>query len=135
MTPTELPLVWIVDDDDDDQYFLQYAFKQALPHIKTRVLTDGLELITALEQETILPKLVLLDLNMPRKDGFEALQELRSIPDYQHLPVVVLTTSNRQEDKSKALQLGADDFMTKAAIQKEILQMIKQLAVDWQLNE
>ena len=132
-SPNQPPPIWLVDDDPDDQYLLQYAFKHALPQISTKLLSDGVELLEALRQAPTLPKLVLLDLNMPRKNGFETLQDLRCVPDCQHMPVVVLTTSDSQEDKEKVLQLGANDFLTKAATQIDIIQVVKQLAIKWQL--
>lgn len=128
------PIVWIVDDDVDDQWFIEHGFKEVIPSIRIKQLYDGEELLPCLEETPVLPKLVLLDLNMHRKGGFEALQELRDVPAYQNLPVVVLTTSTALEDRQRAFLLGANGFLTKPSSQKDIVVLLKQLASEWQLQ-
>lgn len=70
--------VWVVDDDVDDQYLLEVAFKHIDPPIHIKQLYDGEELLPSLEQTTSLPRLILLDLNMVRQHGFETLQAISS---------------------------------------------------------
>ncbi|GAB4019440.1 response regulator [Spirosoma migulaei] len=128
------PHVWIVDDDTDDQYLFEQAFKTLVPPILIRSLYDGEELLPALEQSDALPDLVILDLNMPRLNGFEALQLLRAEPLFQELPVVVLSTSSVEQDRERALQLGANGFLTKPPTLDRILALFGQLVQDWQLS-
>ncbi|WP_460967922.1 response regulator [Spirosoma migulaei] len=78
--------------------------------------------------------MIILDLNMPRLNGFETLRWLRSQPAYQTLPVVVLSTSSLPEDQEKALQLGANGFLTKPPSLGDILTMFGLLAEQWQLH-
>ncbi|WP_375448438.1 response regulator [uncultured Fibrella sp.] len=127
------PDIWVVDDDTDDQYLISQALKAVSTRLTIKPISDGDELLPQLHQAAKLPKLVLLDLNMERMNGFEALRELRSCSPYKHLPVVVLTTSDAEEDRKKALQLGADAFFTKPIKFDGVVAMLRQLAIDWRL--
>lgn len=98
------PRIWIVDDDEDDQFLFEEAFKQLIPPVAVKLLSDGEELLPALSNSETLPDLILLDLNMPRLNGFEAIKWLRSQRSYQTLPIVVLSTSSSLEDQEKALR-------------------------------
>lgn len=128
------PLVWIVDDDLDDQFLLETAFKRVIPPVRIKHLNDGDDLVPHLEQASELPRLILLDLNMPRKNGFDTLTQLRSIRAYQDLPVVVLTTSTAVEDREKSLRLGANDFVSKPSRQDQVVALLQQLILAWRLN-
>ena len=77
------------------------------------------------------PGLILLDLKMPLKDGFQVLAELKSDPGYKSIPVVVLTTSVNSEDAKKALELGANDFIVKPVIFSDFVQKVGQLGNYW----
>ncbi|MBC3789138.1 response regulator [Spirosoma utsteinense] len=127
-------IVWIVDDDNDDQMMIEMAFKEVVFPLVIKQLSDGDELLPQLEEAPSLPKLILLDLNMQRKNGFDVLAELRSIPAYRKLPVVVLTTSDNEADKRKSLALGANDFLTKPSSIKAVIHMLRRLVSDWNLN-
>ena len=128
------PVVWIVDDDPDDQYLLELAFTSLNPPVAVKLLNDGEELLPALIQSTYMPSLIVLDLNMPRLNGFEALKLLRAEPDYQHLPVVVLTTSTHANDQEKALQLGANGFVNKPASTGKLLMLFGELVQQWPIS-
>ncbi|MCX6212875.1 response regulator [Spirosoma sp.] len=128
------PTVWVVDDDADDQYFIERAFKQLLPSITIKQLTDGDEVIPCLQEAAVLPRLILLDLNMMRQNGHETLAELRRIPAYRRLPIVVFTTSQAEADKQKSLALGANGFLTKPPTLQGILQLLSELISVWNLN-
>ena len=90
-------------------------------------------LLPKLSQADQLPRLILLDLNMPRKNGFENLKELRSVADYAHLPVVMLTTSSANEDRQRSLALGANHFLTKPLSYEQLRELAQQLSQEWQL--
>ena len=128
------PHVWIVDDDADDQYFFEQAFKTLVPSLIIRSLYDGEELVSALEQSETYPDLILLDLNMPRVNGFDALEQLRTEPLIKELPVVVLSTSSEEPDRQRALQLGANGFLTKPPTLDQILSLFGTLVEEWQLG-
>ncbi|GAB3731716.1 response regulator [Spirosoma lituiforme] len=129
-----LPVIWIVDDDEDDQYLFEIAFKTLDPPVSVRRLNDGEELLPALSQSDVKPSLILLDLNMPYLNGFEVLQQLRANPDYSNLPVVVLTTSNHHEDEVKAMNLGASAFLTKPGSSGKLLMLFGQLVQQWKIS-
>ena len=134
MPITKSPHVWIVDDDEDDQYLFAVAFQHFIPPIIVKQLGDGEDLLPALAHAECLPDLVILDLNMPRLNGFETLKLLRAGSAYQHLPVVVLSTSAQPQEKERALQLGANGFLTKPASLDSILNLFGQLVQEWQLH-
>jgi CheY-like chemotaxis protein len=77
------------------------------------------------------PGLILLDLNMPRKDGREALAELKSDPDLREIPVVVLTTSSSEEDLHRIYGLGANSYITKPVTFRGLVEAMKQLGRYW----
>lgn len=128
------PTVWIVDDDEDDQFMIETAFKELVFPLNIKQLSDGDEVLSQLGKAPTLPKLILLDLNMPRKNGFDVLAELRTIPAYQKLPIVVLTTSSSEDDKRKSLALGANEFLTKPCSLKAVIHMLRRLVSAWNLN-
>jgi CheY-like chemotaxis protein len=128
------PTVWVVDDDADDQFLIEEAFKAVIFPLTIKQLMDGDELLSQLQEAPSLPKLILLDLNMPLKNGFDVLKELRSIPAYQKLPVVVLTTSESEDHKQKSLALGANDFLTKPTSLQAVIRILRRLVAEWHLN-
>lgn len=125
------PAVWVVDDDADDQFLLEVAFKTIDPPIRIKQLYDGEDLLPNLERTDSLPKLVLLDLNMGRKGGFETLADIRGMAKFQDLPVIILTTSDEESDKIQAGRLGADGFLTKPLSNEDTVAMLKLLALEW----
>lgn len=129
------PVVWVVDDDDDDQLLIAQAFRRIIPPVEVKALADGDELIPSLKLEATPPKLILLDLNMRRKSGFKTLEELRAIPDYEKLPVVVLTTSDAPDDFVRSLALGANGVLTKPPLLDDLRSLAAQLNLDWHLNQ
>ena len=128
------PSVWIVDDDEDDQLFIRAAFGDGTPSISTLSLIDGEELLPTLAACQKLPQLILLDINMPRKNGFETLNELRSVAAYAHLPVAMLTTSSDEEDRQRCLDLGANLFLTKPLTYQQLRELAQQLSRQWALT-
>lgn len=125
--------VWIVDDDEDDQLFIQEAFDSGQTPVRMVILNDGLELLAELERCEQLPSLILLDINMPRKNGFEALSELKLVPAYASVPVVILTTSSSEDDQALAMRLGADQFFTKPLSFERLRLLAQELSSQWNL--
>lgn len=128
------PTVWIVDDDEDDQLFIRSAFQDGKPSISVLSLYDGSELVPKLIQADALPRLILLDINMPLKNGFETLKELRSLVAFATLPVVMLTTSSDDGDRQRCLALGANRFMTKPLTYTQLRELAQDLSQQWALT-
>lgn len=110
--------ILLADDDEDDRYLIQEAFRRQYPASRLSAVQDGEELLSFLGKQspkTDMPDLILLDLNMPRLDGREVLKQLKGNPDWCHIPVVVLTTSDAQPDVQRSYTDGANSFITKPA--------------------
>ncbi len=108
-------LIYLVDDDEDDRLLLRQAFRQHPALCQISEFVDGVDLIGQLDQltEGNYPNLILLDLNMPRIDGFDVLRIIRQNSSWHMIPIVILTTSDDQRDRQRSLELGADDYMVK----------------------
>ena len=128
------PTVWLVDDDEDDQLLIGSAFFEGDPSIKVLLLDDGDELLPQLSQADQLPRLILLDVNMPRQNGFDTLKELRQQADFAQLPVVMLTTSSNEEDRRRSLALGANHFLTKPLSYERLKELAQELSLEWELS-
>lgn len=132
------PIVILMADDDDDDYVLtQKALKESkLLNTLVRV-TDGEELLDYLyqrgdyEKSAVRPGVILLDLNMPRKDGREALKEIKADPQLRNIPVVIFTTSNAEEDVYRTYQLGSNSFITKPVTFESLIAVMKTLGAYW----
>ncbi|PRY47354.1 response regulator receiver domain-containing protein [Spirosoma oryzae] len=108
-------LIYLVDDDEDDRLLLRQAFQQHTTPCRIDEFTDGVGIIDRLTQTTTgaYPNLILLDLNMPRMDGFATLKVIKENNAWQTIPVVVLTTSDDMRDRQRTARLGADDYLVK----------------------
>ncbi|GAB4036097.1 response regulator [Spirosoma gilvum] len=126
--------VFIADDDEDDRFLLQLAFQEQSPECQLVFAEDGMALIDALAQSPLTPCLIVLDLNMPRLNGFETLTVLRSNPSYQSTPVIILTTSNSIRERQLALELGANDFITKPMNLDLLGTIVHKIRQHWQLD-
>ncbi len=131
----ELKLVVAAEDDPDDRLVLKEAFKKNDCHAP-RFFEDGEKLMNYLFQKGEFenrqrPDLILLDLNMPKKDGREALEEIKANPGLRHIPVVILTTSENKEDIQRCYDLGANSFIVKPSDFKSIVDIIGALKNYW----
>lgn len=127
--------VWLIDDDPDDQLIFTEAMERAHPDVQLRLL-DGYDDAKATAEcrakaDALVPGLILLDLNMPRVQGIEVLQFLRSIPTMKHVPIVISTTSGSDTDREQALAMGADDFISKPMSFHELVEVLKPLIQHW----
>jgi CheY-like chemotaxis protein len=123
MTPVQgsRVLILMADDDADDRLLAADALAEARLSNELRFVEDGEELMDYLNRRgrwsapgaAPRPGLILLDLNMPRKDGREALREIKADPELRRIPVVVLTTSRAEEDVLHSYDLGASSFISK----------------------
>lgn len=114
----------IVDDDPADVDLLQEYLQDADFDVKTDVAADGVEALKTL-RGGLRPDLVILDLNMPRKDGFETLKELREDPELKDLKVIVFTTSDQEEHIMKTFEMAANYFITKPARPQEFQELLQ----------
>lgn len=127
-----------MDDNDDDAVLIEEAFAEAkLLNVVKRAI-DGEEAMDYLSRcgkyhGVTLPGLVLLDINMPKKDGFEVLHEMKNDPLLKHVPVVMLTTSSREEDIVKSYGKGVCSFITKPVSFSEFCELGSRFSLYWAL--
>jgi CheY-like chemotaxis protein len=115
------PLILIADDDEDDRLFTKEAFDENFKEKEIRFVNDGVDLLDYLRRKNKYadpessprPSIILLDLNMPKMDGREALREIKSDPKLRTIPVVILTTSKAEQDVLRTYDMGVNCFITK----------------------
>ena len=121
----------IADDDHDDQILLKEALEDFEFPPLTEMVSDGCQLTDALENE-LLPDLILVDLNMPNKNGIECLLEIRSNNKYEKLPIIVLSTSKDPHDIEACFNSGATLFYSKPYTFKELKTLVHSiLSINW----
>jgi CheY-like chemotaxis protein len=131
--------ILMADDDADDRDFARTAMEESRLVNELRFVEDGEELLDYLHRrgrytdpkDSPRPGLILLDLNMPRKDGREALREIKSDPVLKMIPVVVLTTSKAEEDILRSYDLGANCFITKPVTFEGLVDVVRVLDKHW----
>lgn len=124
--------ILIADDDNDDVQLTRDCFQINKLPVHINEVGDGQLLIEHLRSETTtLPQLILLDLNMPRKSGLEALEEIKSDNIFRKIPVVIFSTSNAQRDIEKAYELGASCFVSKPNNIDEWCDKMKKIGKFW----
>lgn len=139
MEPKRAVTILMADDDPDDRDFARSAMQESRLANDLRFVEDGEELINYLRRlgryanpkDSPRPGLILLDLNMPRKDGREALREIKSDPALKNIPIVVLTTSKAEEDILRSYNLGANCFITKPVTFDGLVEVVKVLNRHW----
>jgi CheY-like chemotaxis protein len=133
------PTILIADDSRADRVLTITAFRQAQMNGPIHEVSDGEELMDYLLRQGRYADapplagrlLILLDINMPRKTGFEALAEIRAHPRLCHIPIVMLTTSEVEGDVSRSYGLGANSFVTKQLDFLSFVGLVKQLRSYW----
>jgi CheY-like chemotaxis protein len=131
--------ILMADDDEDDRLMTKEAFEEARLANDLRFVEDGEELMDYLYHRdkyadpahSPRPGLILLDLNMPRKDGREALRDIKADPNLKQIPIVVLTTSKAEEDIYRSYDLGVNSFITKPVSFEGMVFVISTLAQYW----
>ena len=109
------PHILLIDDDEDDQFIFLAAIKETAPGYECRISNNGPEGLCALNSDSSKPEIIFLDLNMPLMNGFEFLAILKSDVKLSGIPVIIFSTSDSPEDKKRARELGALNFITKTA--------------------
>lgn len=140
MTTARAPItILMAEDDPDDRLMTQEAFNECRLGNPLKFATDGEQLMDYLHRRGEyaddirypMPGLILLDLNMPRKDGREALREIKADPELRKIPVVVLTTSKADEDVTASYLDGANSFITKPVSFSALIDVVQALGTYW----
>jgi two-component system response regulator len=140
MPNTRRPItILMADDDADDRQLTKEAFDEARLGNDLRFVEDGVELIDYMNRrgkfadpaQSPRPSLILLDLNMPRKDGREALRELKADPRFRAIRVIVLTTSKAEEDIARTYELTATSYITKPVTFDALVDVVRTLGKYW----
>jgi two-component system, chemotaxis family, response regulator Rcp1 len=139
MSPQDLiePIrILLVDDDPADVRLTQEALKEHKVYCQTTVASDGIEAMAYLRRQgpytdAARPDIILLDLNMPRKDGREVLEEVKTDPDLKRIPVVVMTTSNADQDVVQSYNLGANCYIVKPVDLEQLTTIVKSIEDFW----
>jgi CheY-like chemotaxis protein len=118
------------DDDEDDNILITDAFRETGLGATITWIEDGEKLLDYLSKKGH-PDLILLDLNMPRKDGHEALQEIKADPAMRSIPIIVMTTSASKEDILKCYDLGVNSYVKKPESFKRLLEVVKVISKYW----
>src|SRR5258708_38485861 len=134
--PIVIPLA---DDDEEDRMLTTYAVMESRVVNDLRFVEDGEELLDYLHRRgryadpasAPSPGLILLDLNMPRKDGREALREIKADPSLRRIPVIVLTTPKAKEDIFRTYDLGANSFITKPVSFEGLVAVMRDIGRHW----
>lgn len=114
--------VHLADDDEDDRMLIREALKEASPDINIVEAENGKELVHNIKDaDDLSDTVIIVDMNMPKMNGIEALKEIRKDPGLNEVPAVMLSTSNNPELKVKALQAGANEYYSKPTSFKGLL--------------
>ena len=114
--------ILVVDDEPNIVLSLEFLIKQA--GYEVRVARDGEAALQAIEEQP--PDLVLLDVMMPKRDGFDVCETIRANPAWKDIPIIMLTAKGRDVEREKGLALGADAYITKPFSTREAMERIKQ---------
>ena len=118
--------ILIVDDEPNILLSLEFLMKRAGYEVKTA--SDGDAALEALEEEP--PNLILLDVNMPKRNGFEVCQLIRANPEWKDVRIIMLTAKGRDVEREKGLSLGADGYITKPFSTKEVVDTVQEFLAD-----
>lgn len=132
-------VILMADDDADDRMLARDALEESRVLNDLRFVEDGEELMEYLTrkgkysnaEDSPRPGLILLDLNMPKKDGREALKEIKSDPNLRRIPVVIMTTSKAEEDIFRSYDFGASSFITKPVTFDRLVDLMRTLGEYW----
>ena len=140
MTPPPKPIVLLMAEDDaDDRLLVKEALEESRVLNVLHFVEDGEQLLDYLRRQgryadpesSPRPGLILLDLNMPRMDGREALRAIKADPELRRIPIVVMTTSKAEEDIFRSYDLGASSYITKPVTFDRLVELMKTLGHYW----
>lgn len=134
---TEEIFILIAEDDADDRFLLQTAFQENGFNEQLRFVENGIELLEYLNgNEDIMagrnfPRFIMLDLNMPKKDGREVLKELKQHTVFKNIPVVIFSTTHNEQEMRRCYELGANSYITKPSSFENLLKTVANLRSYW----
>jgi two-component system, response regulator len=136
---TENLIILLVEDDADDEALTLRALKQNRIHNQVMIARDGVEALDFLfatgeyagRDANVLPQVVLLDLKLPKIDGLEVLRRIRANELTRRLPVVILTSSNEEQDRVSGYDLGANSYVQKPVDFGQFAEAVRQLGLYW----
>jgi two-component system, response regulator len=136
---TENLIILLVEDDADDEALTLRALKQNRIHNQVMIARDGVEALDFLfatgeyagRDANVLPQVVLLDLKLPKIDGLEVLRRIRGNELTRRLPVVILTSSNEEQDRVSGYDLGANSYVQKPVDFGQFAEAVRQLGLYW----
>jgi CheY-like chemotaxis protein len=140
MMRSSLPIrILVAEDDADDRMMIKDAFEESRLGNPVDFVEDGVQLMNYLQREGEYssmndhpyPGFILLDLNMPRKDGRTALREIKASPILQRIPIVILTTSKAEEDIVRTYNLGVNSFICKPVTFDSLVEIVKTVGRYW----
>ena len=140
MSRNSLPIrILVAEDDADDRMMIKDAFEESRLGNPVDFVEDGVQLMNYLQRESEYanlvdlpyPGFILLDLNMPRKDGRTALREIKASPILQRIPIVILTTSKAEEDIVRTYNLGVNSFICKPVTFDSLVEIVKTVGRYW----
>lgn len=129
--------ILIAEDDADDRFLLNAAFEENGFTDKLHFVENGVELLAYLGNTHLgaesckLPNFILLDLNMPKKDGREVLKEIKQNPAYKKIPVIIFSTTNNEQEMRRCYELGANSYITKPNSFENLIKTVAVLRSYW----
>lgn len=129
--------ILIAEDDADDRFLLQSAFEENGFNDNLHFVENGVEIIdflqalTAQGPEVAMPCFILLDLNMPKKDGREVLKEIKQNPALSKIPVIIFSTTNNEQEMRRCYELGANSYITKPNSFESLIKTVAALRSYW----
>lgn len=125
--------ILIAEDDSNDFEFINSAFESSNIDVEIKRMIDGEELISFLQnlKSNFIPDIVIVDIVMPKKDGFQVLKEIKTNPDLKIIPIIIMTTSNQDSDMYLAYSLGANSFITKPDNFEALLDLANMISKYW----
>ena len=136
---TEKLFILIAEDDADDRFLFKTAFEEKGYEDQIEFVENGIELWKFLldiekgePEKRIYPSFILLDLNMPKKDGREVLREIKQHPAFRKIPVVVFTTTNSENEVKRCYELGANTYVVKPVSFDSLLKVVEEIRMYWQ---
>jgi len=129
-------VILIAEDDADDRFLLQAAFDENQFNDTLQFVENGVELLDYLNNgisgsNAALPDFILLDLNMPKKDGREALKEIKQHPELKKIPIIIFSTTNNRQEITRCYELGANSYITKPNSFEQLIQVVKTIRYYW----
>jgi CheY-like chemotaxis protein len=125
--------ILVAEDDADDRYLMQTAFQEKGLPDRLEFVENGVELLRFLDsiQNSKFPGFIMLDLNMPKKDGREVLKEIKQHPVFKKIPVIVFTTTKNDAEIKRCYELGANSYIVKPTSFESLLRVVQEIRSYW----